>query len=446
MRVALILVLLVQFHVASTLAQTGSEAAEASLSKLKGADLDLLADVRKIGDRVAQLRGQSFRQPPLAVRVPESMRDVATEIRAYSVLPPDRLSARGRAWEDVGLGDAGMPERVMLALAGDLQGIAFDPAGNRLLVGTQLLSVEDFEPEGSEDDAATVLLMTGVRPDEPLVGHLLMHVRQRERTGGDCLLSTTDEMLASMAWAEGEANLVAVRYLFHGVGLSEDIFEHRLDPGAFLDGVLLPADLQDRPPMERDLLEFVYLDGFDLAVAEFHNYGWEALDGAMVSRKSTRQMLHPGRSAPATEFPEPLPPLPKGLRLVDEDVLGEQAIVILIAHGTGKDNLGMIAGDGWAGGRLYRWEPESGDGRGITDWVTRWDSPEAARDFSYSFARALTTRFPQTTAIEPGPGRFRLESEDRLFLLQTDEAEVRVLVAHRDWADSLRMAPPSAAR
>jgi hypothetical protein len=436
MRLALILALLLQLHVASTPAQTDSELPEASLSKLKGADLDLLFDVRKIGDRVAKLRGQSFRQPPLAVRVPESMRGVATEIRAYSVLPPERLSARGRAWEDVGLGDAGMAERVLLALAGDLRGIGFDPAGNRLLVGTQLLSVEDFEPGGNEDDAATVLLMTGVRPDEPLVSHLLMHVRQRERSGTDCLRSTTDEMLAGMAWAEGEANLVAVRYLFQGVGLSEDIFEHRVDPGGFLDGVLLPADLQDRPPIERDLLEFVYLDGFDFAVAEFRDHGWEALDGAMVERKSTRQMLHPGRSAPVTAFPEPQPPLPEGFRLVDEDVLGEKAIVFLIAHGTGKDNLGMIAGDGWAGGRLYRWEMDSGDGRGITDWVTRWDSPEAAKDFSYSFARALATRFPRSTPTEPGPGHLRLEAGDRVFLVQTGETEVRVLVTHRDWADS----------
>ena len=418
-------------------------APEPTLSDLKGADLDLLADVRKIGESVAKLRGQSFERPPLAVRVPESMQQVAAEIRAYSVLPPERLAARGRAWADVGLGDAGTPEALLLLLAAGLDGIGFDPSGNRLLVGTQLLTVDDFEPKGDEDDAATVLLMTGVRPDEPLVSHLLMHVRQRERNGADCLLSTTDEMLASMAWAEGEANLLAVRYLFRGMGLSVGILEHRLDPGGILDGVLLPPGWQDRPPVERDLLEFVYLDGFDFAVAAFRSGGWEALDRAMAQRKSTRGLLHPEKSAPSAVFLEPRSPAPQRLRLADEDILGEQAIVVLIAHGTGKDNLGMIAGDGWAGGRLYRWEPDAGDGSGITEWITRWDTPETAADFSYSFARALAVRFPESTPADLGDGRLRLDSGERVFLMETGGTEVRILVAHPEWAGSLPT-PPTA--
>jgi hypothetical protein len=201
--------------------------------------------------------------------------------------------------------------------------------------------------------------------------------------------------------------------------------------------------LQDRPRAEQELLDFVYRDGFDFAVAEFRSGGWEALDRAMAHRKSTRGLLHPDRSAPSAVFLEPHSPAPQRLRLADEDILGEQAIVVLIAHGTGKDNLGMIAGDGWAGGRLYRWEPEAGDGAGITEWITRWDTTEAAADFSYSFARALAVRFPGSTPADLGDGRLRLDSGERVFLMETGKTEVRILVAHPDWAGSLPT-PPTA--
>jgi hypothetical protein len=416
-----------------TAATASAPDADPSLAGLKGADLDLLSEVRRIGERVASLRGEAFRRPPLAVRVPEDMLEVAATIRAYSVLTPDRLEARGRAWADLGLGEVQTPSRLLVSLAADLAGIGFDPAGNRLLVTPDLLTVDDFEPEERENDPATVLLMTGVRPDEPLVCHLLMHVRQRERRGGDCLQPTTDAMLAAAAWAEGEANLVAIRHLFTGLGLSEEILQHRIDPGGFLNGILLPPELGAEEPTERAFLEFVYLDGFDAVLQAYRAGGWSTVDEAMARRKSTRQMLHPAKSAPQNDFATASPPAGAGLTLADEDVLGEQAIVVLISQGSGKDNLGLIAGDGWAGGRVYRWETESDGGSGITQWITRWESPQSSADFLYSFARSLAERFPGRSLEELPDGRRRMEAGERVYLLEPGASEVRILVVPPDW-------------
>ena len=78
-------------------------AATPSTPLIKGADLNLLEAVRAIGGEVEKLRGERFDRPPLAVRVTDDMRNVAAEIRAFSVIDRDRLAARGRAWADVGL-------------------------------------------------------------------------------------------------------------------------------------------------------------------------------------------------------------------------------------------------------------------------------------------------------------------------------------------------------
>ena len=45
-----------------------------SLAEIKGADLDLLGEVRRIATRVEQLRSQRFDRPPLAVRVQDAER------------------------------------------------------------------------------------------------------------------------------------------------------------------------------------------------------------------------------------------------------------------------------------------------------------------------------------------------------------------------------------
>ena len=401
---------------------------------IKGADLQLLSAVRTVAERVEQLRGEEFERSPIAVRTPDHMREVAAEIRALNVLPRNRLEARGRAWADLGLGGPSSPGTVYMTLAADLSGIGFDPEGNRLLVAPDRLTDQDFVPEEPEDAGSTVLLMTGVRVDEPLASHLLMHVRQRERSGHDTLAETTDALLARSAWAEGEANLVAIRYLFGGMGLADDVLERKIDPADVLDGALFPDGLEELSGAEGALVRFVYEQGFASAVRAFRTGGWKGLDAAMARGTTTRDLLHP-KTEPLqpVDFPAPALSQTEGLQLIDEDTLGEEAIIVLVSTLTGKDNLALLAGDGWAGDRLYRWEPEGGDpDRGITVWKTRWTDEQGAEDFAYAIRRALEARFPDRPPITLDDGQKIIQTATQLFRLQRHGLEVHLQISAKE--------------
>ena len=403
----------------------------------------LIDEVQRIGDKVEALRAETFDRPLDAVRVPDDIREAAAEIRALNVLSRERLQARGRAWSDLGLGGPDTARNLLLTLAADLDDIGLDPQGRQLLVSMDRLHPEDFEPTSRQDDPATVLLLTGMRPDEPLVCHLLAHVRQRERSGRDALEETTDGLLASMAWAEGEANLMAVRYLFEEIGVGRDVLTLVQNPGDVIGGSLLPSNLRHLRGVEVSFAAFVYLEGFNQAVKLYRAGGWEALNQGMAERRTTRDLLHPELPAlPAADFPaSPAPPI-DGMRLADVDTLGEQAIVVLVSRLTGKDSLGLQAGDGWAGDRVYRWEPDKGSGEGGTEWITRWTTSgtevprpaaQTAADFAYAFGRALEARFPGQALESRGDGVRTLITGERAYRIERSGAEVRVWVVPVAW-------------
>jgi len=400
----------------------------------------LLRAVRRIAGKVETLRGEKFARPPIAVRVPDELRAAAAEIRAFAVVDRTRLHARGRAWGDLGLGGAASPERLMVALARDLEGIGFDPSENRLLVAPDRLTEADYTPKAELDGPATLLLLTGVRHDEPLVSHLLLHVRQRERESRDYLEPTTDGLLARAALAEGEANLLAIRYLFEGMGLEDEVMSFSLGPGEYLDGSLVPMGLDDMIGAEADLVRFVYTEGYHRAVEMFDEGGWARIDKALRAVRTTRDLLHPDRGTAAVAgFDEPVAPRP-GLARVDEDSLGEQGIVVLVSRVTGKDDLALQAGDGWAGDRLYRWEGP-GDAA-ATEWLTRWARPEDAADFVWAWGKMLGVRFPDTPVREVD-GALVLSTPGLSFRIERSPAAVRVLVLSGPAVEPAAEAAPS---
>jgi hypothetical protein len=392
--------------------------------------------VRRIADRVELLRKETFASDPVAVRVPESMREVAAELRAFNVLKQERLAARGRAWADLGLGGPTSPATIFRLLAADLAGVGFDPTQNRLLVGSDKLDQKDFEVGRSADEteAATLLMMTGVRRDEPIFAHMLVHVLQRSRTGRDHLAETTDELLARSAWAEGEANLVAVRYLFAGLGLQEDVVDLASSPGEFLEGRLMPPGFGQLTGVVADMLHFVYVEGYAQATQRFKAGGWSVINGAIRRDVTTRQVLHAGRSPIDAPFPAPSPPF-DGLALLDADTLGEQGMIVLFSRLTGKDNLALQVGDGWAGDSLRRWEAPDG---AVTEWWTRWESDEDVDDFLYALKRGLPALIPGAELVEATDGRWILDSSDRVVRIAVKSQEVRLMLATGAYAGRLR--------
>jgi hypothetical protein len=402
-----------------------------------GEDPALVQEVKRVSRRIEDLLGVSFASPPAAVRAHADLRQVAADIRLLTMLPRERLDARCRAWRDLGLGTGDSPARLYRILAADIEGVAVDPTRKRLLVDPDRLSLLDFAPreEGAPEDPSSVLLLTGIRPDEPLVVHGLVHLLLDDDSPGARPL-TTDALLAASAWHEGRANVVAVRYLFQTVGVGQDVLTYALDPGEVLDGALLPPHLDDVTGPDGAMADWVYRDGFERATTSLLSGGLDRLRVDVLTRRTTRDVRHLDR-APLTpeRIPEPDPPA-EGLELVDRDSLGEEGVVVLISLWTGKANLGLIAGDGWAGDALFRWEPPSG-GAGVTGWITRWVSPEEASDFEYAFLRAAAARFSHhddTLAASPDPPR-RFEDSDRVLTVERRENEVRVVIAPRASAD-----------
>ena len=93
----------------------------------------------------------------------------------------------------------------------------------------------------------------------------------------------------------------------------------------------------------------------------------------------------------------------------------------------------MVAGDGWLGDRVYRWE-RAGEpvDRGVTEWVTRWRTEEDASDFEYAYARSMTERFPQSEVRDLEGGGCELEAGTGLVMrLVRSGTEVVARIAPR---------------
>ncbi len=386
------------------------------------ADASLLRSVRRIVDRLAQARGETFDREPKAFRSPDAMASVVAEARAYRAIGPERLEARGRAWNDIGFGGPASPVLLWLTLAQDLPGIDLDVENSRLLVSPSVLTGDDYgvqvdetifvpdgkggvhefhpdqtdvpaEPEGQR--AGDFLLATGVRPDEPLLAHYLMHLRQLERGGQDSIRETTDGLLAASAWAEGEANLVSLYFLFQGVGAVRTVLTGPVGPGDFLDGQLIPDAVRRATPLDAALLTFVYENGYDFAIERWRAAGWSVFERKPPT--TTRELLHPEKPAVGLEWPQPVAPA-ASFELRDTDRLGQFAVVSLVSVWTGRTGLSMTAARGWAGDRLTRWERSPEDG--VTIWETRWETAANAREFVAAYTRVVQRRDPSTKALE----------------------------------------------
>ena len=130
------------------------------------------------------------------------------------------------------------------------------------------------------------------------------------------------------------------------------------------------------------------------------------------------------------------PPHVEGLTLIDQDTLGERAIFVLVSVLTGKDNLALLAGDGWAGDRLYRWEGDGTDKAGVTLWVSRWTEEQGAKDLDYAIMRTLEALFPERAPITLEGGERVIQTSTHVYRLARDGREVRFQVSAREF-DSL---------
>ena len=405
--------------------------------EIKGADVTLVQNVRSIAERCARTLGAPAPLSLIALRAAEEMRLAEARARAERELPAARAAARGRAWSDLGLGTEADPAALALALARDLPGMSFDADGARLLVDPTRLIDDEGAGDPSTSHAASLLLATGVAPDEPVVAHYVAHKVLDRPPSSEPL--TTDAALARAALAEGSANLAALLFLFGGVGMEAEVVGAKVRPEDVLAGRLVSESMRSDRPVVARLTEWVYLDGFAAVTALVRQSGLNRLPSERGARVTTRDVVHLDRPAalPA-EIPAPAALEAAGLTFADRDSLGEQGIVTWVSMLTGKDNLGMIAGDGWAGDALWRYER---DGSGVTHWETRWVTEEDAKDFAYGVERCLQARFSGAALEGEAEGPRVLARTDRIFRLERQGASVSLRIAPPAW-DAKLAGPP----
>src|SRR5262245_11971137 len=412
----------------AVLAAAAAADGTAPAPEVKGADVALVQNVRDVAERCARTLGAS---PPLslvALRATEDVRLAEARRRAERELPLVRATARGRAWSDLGFGTEDDPAAIALALARDLPGLSFDGDRARLLVDPTRLVEDEGTGDPASNHAASLMLATGVAPDEPVVAHYVAHAI------ADPPLPTeppsTDQTLARGALAEGEANLAALLLLFGGVGLESEVVGSKIRPEDALSGRLVSEAIRSDRPIVARLTEWVYLDGFAAVASLVRQVGMQRLPAERARRGTTRDVIHLDRP-PATpvEIAKPSAPEAAGLTLADRDSLGEAGVTAWVSMLTGKDNLGMIAGDGWAGDALWRFEAEGG---GVTLWEARWVTEDEAKDFVYAVERCFQARFPGETIAGAGDEPRSLSRSDRVYRWDRRGAVVTVRIAPPD--------------
>jgi hypothetical protein len=311
-------------------------------------------DVGTIAARVEALRGLTFREQPVPVRIS------GAQAREEGLSDLDRSypEARRRADEEI-LKLLGLiePDVDLRTLSGSVfgEGVAgyYDPRSKRLRI------VEDATPGPLADI---------------VLAHELNHALEDQRFGLALDEKATDDAaLARLALVEGTAMLVMQEYILRHVGADEAL------------GAVLGSGLSSGPELPKfvqDQLIFPYSGGMQFAAAlrQQAGGGWSELDAAARSRipESTEQILHPEKWA-AGEKPERV------------------RLKVRLGFGWSRAHAGtwgewqtaqLVGGDaaGWGGDRYELWQrgdcvrpPCRNEDVLVMRWA--WDTREAARRF-----------------------------------------------------------------
>jgi hypothetical protein len=348
---------------------------------------DALVVVR---DTLPAIRGLEFTRPVPAVALgPDEVRaTLAREIEeSYAPGELDRLQA---VYARLGLLPAGTDLRTAVQHLYAEEGAGFyDPRTKRLILATRALRAGGWL-------VAVLASLTGRDlVGEFLVAHELTHALQDQHYGlptepEPLLHAHGDRRLARQALLEGDATLAGFAYVQRGTPDRETIgwIQRKLH------GV--PAELAERypdvPELVRTSLAFQYDAGTSFAGWALAAGGWAAVDRAHRDPPdSTEQILHPARYFATRERPVEVDLggtdalRASGWKPVLEDTIGELQMRVLAARTLAPERAGRVA-DGWAGDRLRAL------GRGddlYLVWMTVWDSPAEAEEFTAATADIL---------------------------------------------------------
>jgi len=344
--------------------------------------------IRALADRllpeVETLSALPAREPlAVAVRTREELEGFLSRQLAEQ-LPPEKLDGLQRAYGRLGL------------LPPDLQ---LDDLLRSLLL-EQVVGYYDAARD-------TLYVMESVDPElvEPVLAHEMVHALQDQYLDLDSLMKANegfnDRATAAQSALEGHATIAMLEWQLArltggSIGLEALPSLSSMPEDALMEaaGMEMP-ELAAAPRLIRESLVFPYLGGL-----EFVRARWRAEGGNRFAPLgdempvSSEQVLHPDRAfGPIRDEPVGLAfadPVPEGWTEVHSDGLGELETRIWLRELLEDQVRAESGAEGWDGD-LYRLM--SGPEGEVLSWVTAWDSPEDAGEFSEAAREIARKRY-----------------------------------------------------
>lgn len=233
----------------------------------------------------------------------------------------------------------------------------------------------------------------------PAMIHELTHALQDQQVDLEQFLQqaelSQDEQTARVAVVEGSGMLAMTNYM-----LSRHNPQELLSMAAATDLKQFPV-FQNAPLYLRESLMFPYIAGM-----QYMRWlvGKEGKAGYAVALKnpprSTAEVLHPGRAAPASDdFRTPeVSPLPAGYRLLGSNVFGELDVRILLKQYTDEGTARRLA-PAWRGFRYAVYENQSRSHAFLVH-RSRWQDAKAAAAFADAYRKVLTAKGEKHATVQ----------------------------------------------
>lgn len=251
----------------------------------------------------------------------------------------------------------------------------------------------------------TLFIVDGVPADQldAVLVHEMVHALQDQYVDLDSLITETrsrnDAGMAAQAAIEGHATLVMVEWMMEQLGSSLDLSQLPLlgetigDNLSGAAGVEMP-ELAQAPAVIRQQLLFPYMAGLDFVQVRWTSPSGRTPPLGDAMPATTEQILHPGQfGTERVRAPAPLRfdrTSPEGWAEVYRDGFGEFDIRLFLREFLPGRDVADQAAAGWDGDTYRLLEGTLGES---LVWISRWDTPNDAREFFDAAARAFRVRY-----------------------------------------------------
>ena len=362
--------------------------------------------------RIEDVTGLKFKtDPKIEARSRDDVR-AFLEKRFREDLPDEEIAGSGAAYRRLGL----IPDTL------DLRAFMLD------LLTEQVVGYYDPETK--------VLYVVEEAPPEQagiIIAHELVHALQDQYMSLDSLQllrGDNDRQIAAHAVVEGQATIVQIQSMLGGADIATAL------PGGWdrVRDMIRESSSQmpvfaTAPRIIQETLIFPYLSGAEFMRTFQQLRPGEAPYGDLP--RSTEQIIHSRAYFSERDAPTRVTlPSPRIGRNRYQNNLGEFETRIFLYEHVKEQSAAVRGAAGWDGDRYVVIDTPRGD---AFAWVTVWDSPVEAAEFTEVLDRAIGRRFDGERMREVGGGK-RYEVNDREVSWWGGDVGGRAVVIYTDAA------------